>query len=391
MFLVDKPYISDFFKTTVRDHAIPVIGTAIASELDLLPGTEIIPEEEAMKMIREKERISLYTTSENALGWIFDHLSFSDIPAKVELFKNKTRFRELTQPIAPELFYRSVSYSELCNIDFSDLVLPLIIKPSTGFMSEGVFKVFDQNEWIRACEKIAEELSRKEVLYPKEVVDTSSFILESCVQGDEFAMDVYYDSTGVGVILNILKHSFRSEEDVSDRIYTTSKAIIEEHLGSFTEFVNSIGQLADLKNFPAHIELRKTDQGELIPIEVNPMRFGGWCTTADLAYMAYGFNPYLYYFSQMKPDWPEILKGKEDKLYSIIILDNSTGIPADEISSFDYDKLLSDFENPLELRRFDFQEYPVFGFLFTETSSENEIELERILGSDLREYITSLE
>jgi hypothetical protein len=387
LFLVDKPYISDFFKTSVRDHAIPIIGTAMAEEMGLLPGTEIIPEKDALQIIRDKEGSPLYTTSENALSWIIENLGFSGLPAKVELFKDKMKFRQLTESVAPELFYKSVGYNELCNINPSDLVLPLIIKPATGFMSEGVYKVFEEDEWTRACEKIIEEISQKIDLYPKEVVDTSSFILESCIQGEEFALDVYYDAAGEGVILNILKHRFRSEEDVGDRIYSTSKMVVEEYLEPFTKFAEKIGRLADLKNFPAHVELRKTDQGELIPIEVNPLRFGGWCTTADLAFHAYGYNPYLYYYSQLKPDWPGILHGMDNNQYSIIILDNSTGAPAEKIISFNYDKLLSDFENPLELREFDFREYPLFGFLFTETSEGNEGELDRILASDLREYI----
>jgi hypothetical protein len=359
----------------------------MANEMNLLSGTEIIPEKEALNRIRGRETYPLYTTSENALSWIAENLGFSDLPGKVDLFKDKYKFRQLTQPLAPDFFFESVNFSELCSLNPAGLPFPLIIKPATGFMSEGVYKVFNEDEWIRACDQITDELGKQEDLYPKEVVDKSSFILESCMAGDEYALDVYFDSTGGGVILNILQHRFRSDEDVGDRIYTTSKGIMEKYLKPFTEFTDRIGQLADLKNFPAHIELRISGQGELIPIEVNPLRFGGWCTTADLAFMAYGFNPYLYYYSQEKPDWPVILQGKEEKLYSIIILDNSTGLSADEIQSFDYKKLLSDFENPLELREFDYQEYPLFGFIFAETSRGNEGELDRILASDLKEYI----
>jgi len=125
-----------------------------------------------------------------------------------------------------------------------------------------------------------------------------------------------------------------------------------------------------------------------LPIEVNPMRFGGWCTTADVSFMAYGLNPYLYYYSQEKPNWPEILKGKEGKLYSIVVLDNSTGINTGEITSFDYEKLLSRFEKPMELRKVDYKKHPVFGFLFTETREEDFIELENILHSDLTEFVS---
>ena len=118
------------------------------------------------------------------------------------------------------------------------------------------------------------------------------------------------------------------------------------------------------------------------------MRFGGWCTTADLSFLAYGFNPYLYYYQQQKPDWGNLLAGKEGKLFGIVVLDNSTGVAISQIKSFDYDKLLSKFDKPLELRKIDFQQYPVFGFLFVETAEDNFIELQNILNSDLREFVT---
>ena len=116
------------------------------------------------------------------------------------------------------------------------------------------------------------------------------------------------------------------------------------------------------------------------------MRFGGWCTTADITYLAYDFNPYLYYYRQKRPDWNKIFENFGDELYSIVVLDNSTGVSTKEIDFFDYEKLLSKFEKPLELRKIDFHTYPVFGFLFTRTSRKNVGELEYILGSNLREF-----
>jgi len=40
------------------------------------------------------------------------------------------------------------------------------------------------------------------------------------------------------------------------------------------------------------------------------------------------------------------------------------------------------------LRKIDYREYPVYGFLFAETREENFAEIEAILKSDLREFIT---
>jgi hypothetical protein len=49
--------------------------------------------------------------------------------------------------------------------------------------------------------------------------------------------------------------------------------------------------------------------------------------------------------------------------------------------------LLSEFENPMELRKVDHNEYPFFGMVFVETSLGNEKELDQILTSDLKKYI----
>ena len=389
MFLVDKPYLSDFFKQTVKDNAIPVVGTRIAKDLGLLSGTNIVSEASAINMARELDNTHFYATSENSIAWISRHLSFSDLPEKIALFKGKLKFRELTKSIFPGFYFKEVRLEDLKSIQFSDLPRPFIIKPGVGFFSMGVYKVSNRAEWNKTIDLIVSEMDQVRDLYPEEVLNTRSFIIEQYIEGEEFAVDAYYNAEGEPVIVGIFKHPFSSDADVSDRVYLTSKIIIESNLEEFTAFAGEIGKLAGVKNFPVHIELRRDKDGTLLPIEVNPMRFGGWCTTADTTFMAYGFNPYIYYYTQKKPNWPEVLKDKAGKLFSIIVLDNSSGIDIDKIISFDYEKLLSRFEKPLELRKIDYKEYPVFGFLFTETREDNFSELKHILDSDLREFISS--
>ena len=387
MFFADEPYISDFFKSTVKDNDIPVVGTDIIKELNLYSGTRVVGKSEVIDLAGKSKNPLIYTTSENAIGWISENLAFTDLPGKIELFKNKLKFRELTQSMFPNFFFKEVHVENLEKIKLNELPLPFIIKPTVGFFSMGVYKVSDSKEWITTIDLIKTEMEQIKDLYPAEVLDVSSFIIEQCIEGDEFAVDAYFNELGEPVILSILHHTFSSDTDVSDRVYTTSKNIIEENIEEFTEFVREIGQLAVVKNFPVHIELRRNKNGNILPIEVNPMRFGGWCTTADITFRAFGFNPYLYYYAQKKPDWTEHLKGKEGKLFSIIVLDNSTGVDAEKIRSFNYEKLLESFEKPMELRKIDFTKYPVFGFLFAETREDNFVELKRILDSDLTEFI----
>lgn len=388
MFFVDKPYVSELFKKTVSNNGIPVVGTNMAKNLDLHDLTNLISERRAVEMAQTLDNLRVYTTSENALGWIAKHLDFTGLPEKIELFKDKLKFRKLTQSIFPDFYFKEVRVEDLKKISFNELPLPFIIKPTVGFFSMGVYKVSTRALWVKTIDSILAEIDQVKGLYPKAVLDTHTFIIEQCINGEEFAVDAYYDSEGKPVIMNILQHVFSSDTDVSDRIYMTSKRIIENNLEEFTEFAEKIGTRAGVKNFPVHIELRR-DGGILLPIEVNPMRFGGWCSTPDMTFLAYGFNPYLYYYSQQKPDWPKVLKGKEGKIFSIIVLDNSTGIDGSRIKSFDYEKLLSNFEKPMELRKIDYKKYPVFGFLFTETREDNFMELKNILDSDLNEFIST--
>jgi len=387
MFFIDKPYVSDFLKRTLKENKIPVVETEISRSLGLHSGTILISEKKAIEMAQQDD-VKIYTTSENAIGWIAEHLVSTNIPEKIGLFKDKVQFRKMTKPLYPDLYFKEVRIENLRDLQINDIPLPVIIKPSVGFFSMGVYKVSDVSEWDQTVEAIFTEIEQIKGLYPEKVLDTSSFIIEQCINGEEFAIDAYYNRGGDAVIVSIFRHTFSSDTDVSDRVYTTSKEIVEANLSEFTGFVQKIGDVSAVKNFPVHIELRREKDGSLLPIEVNPMRFGGWCTTADMTFSAYGVNPYLCYYQEQRPDWPTALEGKEDKLFSLVVLDNSTGLAGDEIASFNYDKLLATFENPLELRRIDYTKYPVFGFLFVETAENNFAELKKILDSDLCEFIS---
>lgn len=387
MFFVDEPYISDFFKRTVKENQIPVVETENARKMALLPGTIFVSEAEAIHLAHSTNPPLLYSTSENAIGWIAKNLSFTGIPAKIDLFKNKARFRHLLRSLYPDFFYQEVRTNELPALDLERVPLPFIIKPTVGFFSMGVRKVTRKDEWPLVVDSIYNEIEQVKGLYPDEVLDIDSFIIEEVIEGDEFAIDAYFNADGEAVILDILHHTFASEADVSDRVYSTSKEIIEANLAEFTRFVAEIGHLSGVQTFPVHIELRRRKDGVLLPIEVNPMRFGGWCSTPDLAYHAYGINPYLYFVQQRKPDWTQVLAGKDGLIFSVIVLENSTGFKAEEIAVFDSVALLKKFEKPLEFRPIDYAKYPVFGFLFAETRQENFAELGYILKSDLREFL----
>ncbi|MBI9045126.1 MAG: ATP-grasp domain-containing protein [Anaerolineaceae bacterium] len=388
MILLEKPFISDLFKNTIQKNQFPVIDTPVAREFDLPAQTLFISEEEAVQKFKENKNSLLYTTSENAINWISNHLSFTDLPEKINLFKDKCVFRDLLAPAFPDFFYQEVQLNELSKLSIENLPKPFIIKPAVGFFSLGVYKVLNNADWPGILDRILAEVKTISHLYPNEVLDIHKWIIEECIQGTEFAMDAYFDDLGEPILLGLYKHEFSSELDVSDRVYLTSKNIFEEYSESFLAFLKQIGTLTNLKNFPVHVEVRVNESGKLTPIEVNPLRFGGWCTTADMTTHAYGFNPYEYLLLNKKPDWKEILKTRAGKVYALVVLDNSTGIEGKQIASFDYDRMRARFNKTLDIRPVDFHKWPVFGFLLIESREEDYEEIEFILKSDLREFIT---
>lgn len=388
MILIDYPYVSEFLLNTIKKNNYELVSTKSARELLKDESLAWISEEEAVQKLKENAETALYSNSENALGWIAEHLGDSVLSKHVQLFKDKGRFRELIKEFYPGFQFKTVKLEEIQNLDEGELTFPFVIKPSIGFFSIGVHVVKNQEDWVLAKKELNYENLKS--IYPPEVLDCSSFIIEEYIQGEEYAIDCYFDKHGEVVILNILHHKFSSGSDTSDRVYSTSKAIVLKLQNSIAEFLQSIGQKSGLRNFPMHVEVRIDSSGQIIPIEINPLRFGGWCTTADLLGIAIGYNPYEYFLHNYKPDWEKVFKGKEMQKFSIIVLNNNSGFIPTEIDHFNYELLAEDFENPLLIRKLDVEKYSVFGFLFAETSPGNEAELNNILVSNLRKYILAL-
>jgi len=386
MFLIDLPYASDYLIDKIKENKYKLVSTKVARELVKDDSLSWISEEQAAAYMRENPETPLYTNSENALTWIDKHLPDSVLAKQSRLFKDKVKFRELIRGSYPGFFFKTVTLRDIPGLSLEGLPLPFVIKPSVGFFSIGVHVVKSKEDWALAKKELS--IENLEPIYPANVLDTSVFIIEEYIEGEEFAIDCYFNPQGEVVILNILHHEFSSGEDTSDRVYTTSMEIVQKYQNSFGAFLQSLGEQAGLHNFPAHVEVRINKEGRIHPIEVNPLRFGGWCTTADLLGLATGTSPYELYMRNEKPDWSKIFKGREDKLFSIIVLNNNSGYAPGQIKRFDYELLGKEFEKTLMIRELDINRYAVFGFLFAETSSGNKAELHHILISDLRKYIT---
>lgn len=372
MFILENPYISNLMLETLEKNQFEVLKNSIA---------EKFTNEYNLNLVN-KDCEKIYSNSENSIDWVLNNCKNSNIARLINLCKNKFEFRKVLKSVYPNFFFTEIAFDDLDKIDISTFPEQFIIKPSVGFLSMGVHKVSSHSQWKNIVELLKTETETFVKHFPDTVLSSAGFIIEEIIQGEEFAVDVYYDENGKPVILNIFQHPFVSEDDVSDRAYISSKDIIENNLECFGKVLLDIGNTLGMKNFPIHIELIKGK--EIIPVEINPMRFAGWCTT-DLAYYAYGINIYEYFNNNLKPDWNKILDGKDDKIYYFAMAETPQNIEKNKIC-FDYEKLEKSFSKILDFRKINYLEKPLFAVIFGEAKNMDEIN--KILQLEMTDFIS---
>ena len=393
MIIFDEPYVSPELQEYAAARREPVLDNAVARDLSR---ARALSGAAPLNLVAEADFASLcrvdaaggtppriYTCSENSLAWVSAHVDNPQLVGSIEKLKNKALTRELLRPLYDDYFYRRLSLDALRHLPFEELRLPCVVKPAVGFFSLGVRIVRDRADWLAALAAIEQESVHWREQYPDSVVDSEDWLIEEYIDGDEFAVDVYFDEQGQAVICNVLRHEFASASDVSDRLYYTGASVVRAHLAEFEDWFNRVNALLGLRNFPAHVELRRDAHGRIRPIEFNALRFAGWCCT-DVTLFAWGFHTYGCFLEGRRPDWDQALAGREGKLYTLIVLNKPENCPP--VRSFDYDALSQGFGRVLHVRKSDFTRYGLFGFLFTETPENARQELDRIASSDLLEF-----
>ena len=383
MFILEEPYVSRLLLDTLSKNGYEVLGNDFIKNNAGGYKLNFVSENEAREGFKDK---GIYSNSENSIKFILENFSDSNTARAVELCKDKCKFRYALQSLYPGFFHKEIFLDELDDFKFEDAGKPFIIKPAVGFLSLGVHKVRSNAEWLIVKNEIISEIAEVSKLFPKSVVDVSKFIIEEILEGAEFAVDIYYDNEGVPCILNILSHPFLDAEDVSDRAYITSAAIIRNNLKRFENMLEKIGKTLGLKNFPMHIELILGQNGDITPVEINPLRFAGWCTT-DLAYFAYGINIYEYFAEQKKPDWDSILSRTEDKIFYFAMAERPKELQNVNMA-FDYEELYKNFSNILEKREINNPQKPVCAVIFGSCSGMDEVD--KILKLDMKSFVKRL-
>ncbi len=381
MMIADEPFAAPELIEYLERTQQPVLANGMAKKIAAQHDICVLDDVEFATRVNAGER--LICTSENAFGWIAEHIEDKTMTDAIATFKDKARMRALLAPMYPNLEYLEVPTEQLPSVNFDELHAPFVLEPNVGYCSVGVYVIETREQWDAALADIRENLAVWRSRYAESALGEGSFIIESYLGGTEYAVDAYFDGCGKAVVLDVLRHEFANGADTSDRCYITGPSVIREHAAHFAEWLTEVNKYVGAKNFPVHVETRM-ENGVISPIEFNPLRFAGICGT-EVAYHGYGFHTYDYFLCSVKPQWGELLKGKEGKLYCMGYIPAPDALAAGECA-FDYDAFLSHFSGLQAFHKFDAQATGALGFIFIETEESDKTERAFLRDADLTQF-----
>lgn len=381
MVILEGPFTSDILCASLAERNVPVLRNAVAVSFAPRHCLRLLDDASFADGLAQGAR--LYTNNENALAWVLAHDPDSGRVRGVRLMKDKHAFREALRPLYPDFPFRRCALDALPHWSREDLPFPFVLKPSVGFFSMGVFVITDGEDWTRALDTIRRHSPQWRHAFAEGVIGDAQFTLEAYIEGDEYAIDAYYDDQGRAVVLNVMEHVFASASDVRDRLYTVRPKRMAEWVSRFEAYLDRIGAVLGLRRFPFHAEVRVAADGAITPIEFNPLRFAGCCTT-DLAHYALGVDTCRAFLDGVRPDWERVSATRGDDIFSLILLDKPD-VPLDG-RTFDFAALRGALSEVLAVRPFA-PESSAFGYVFARTPEGARAELDAILRSDLTEFL----
>ena len=182
MIILEKPYVSAPLVAYLEEKQIPVLHNDMAAQLTA-EGHRLNLLDDKQFVEKYQQSQQLYAVSENALVWLYAQLPESELVKKVKILKDKAAFRRICQQIYPDFYYKEVEMKALRSLNPDELPLPLVLKPSVGFLSVGVYIVRSKEEWLAALDDIDRNFAKQCAVFPETVVRSEMFVLEQFIEG----------------------------------------------------------------------------------------------------------------------------------------------------------------------------------------------------------------
>lgn len=314
MFFLASPFVSDFLIDTAIRHEIPIV-----TEDALLNSIPKLRHADELGIVKTETDVpeKIIFNDPAALDLLKKQDKAHRVIKLADLLSNKFDFRNKLQSLNPNIHFTLIKAANLSKYKHSPIGYPCVIKPIRGISSMGVYKCLCSADWNKAMDSLKYTLPKNLVGFKSSAVDTESYLVESLIAGDEYAVDAYFDKQGNPIILGCYQHLFIDEYDISDQLYCTNTLILQKNLKKIEGGLNKLARFFNLYDFAVHAEIRIDENQEVQFIEVNPARFSG-TDSPKLVYHFCKINPFEYFFYNIKPDWQQILNEHDNGTYSFL-------------------------------------------------------------------------
>ena len=347
------------------------------------PGLKVITRHQLQeqKDLRFGKHDKVCLTTESILDDVLARLEDETRKNAVLTLKDKFAFRKLLKALYPDFYFKQCSLDELLHERLAGNT-KYVVKPVKGCFGSGVRVIVGNTDMHELIAGVKAELAKNIAVFSREVLTPDEFLVESYIEGEEYAADMFYDSHGQPVIVNLYSHPMPRNPAYLHMLYYASRDTFEKIYKPAKEFFVRVNQTLQVTNLPIHAEF-KLQNGHIIPIELNSFRFGGM-GLGNLGYHALAVNSYRHFMEESEPDWDSIWKAREN-IYNFFIAYNGENSDLTRTKP-DWDSLRRQFSRILLEVPFDYHKQLAFGILYIEERPEN---ISRLLEIEFDDYFVA--
>lgn len=159
----------------------------------------------------------------------------------------------------------------------SDMSFPCVVKPSSGWNSDGVELVWNQEELVRAVshvERLNEDRYRKSSWHAEE--NFSGVVVEGFIEGHEYVVELFAFNGEVRA-LNCGYKGNPQGPYFEESVYLSPPLLPQEKIAEIQSTAIRGMQALGLTNGPGHCELRLNGQGQPVILEIGARIGGSGC------------------------------------------------------------------------------------------------------------------
>jgi hypothetical protein len=261
----------------------------------------------------------------------------------INCLQNKYEFRQLLAPLFPDFGFKTLKLKELSK---QAIVpdRPQVVKPLKGFFAAAVKTVTHASNLEEIQQEILTELNHYLQFFPSSVISQTDLLLEDYIEGEEYAVDLFFNASGIPEVINIYHHPMHQKVEYIHTLYYSNHDIFTRLYDQVIEFFTNLNQMLGARNLPVHAEFRLSND-RLIPIEINP-------------------NERFFY--DKSTDWKSVWRSRLGRYFAFVLGYNGRDLDIN-YQFQDQKRFLDRFSKVLKFYELDHKTNPAFGIAFVET------------------------